>query len=63
MVAEKCGISISYEVKIIRDQLVDIETTVLGVDKNWPFEYFFRIKQPDFRTPDISEANLKKVGP
>ena len=33
MVDEKYGISIYWEVKIIRDQLVDVETTVPGVDK------------------------------
>jgi hypothetical protein len=33
MVAEKYGISIYWEVQIIRDQLVDVETTVPGVDK------------------------------
>ena len=33
MVAEKYGISIYWEVKTIIDQLVDVETTVPGVDK------------------------------
>ena len=63
MVAEKYGISIYWLVKTIRDQLVDVETTVPGVDKKLAFEYFFKIEQSYFRTPDISEANLTKVGP
>ena len=33
MVDEKYGISIYWEVKIIRDQLLDVETTVPVVDK------------------------------
>ena len=60
MISEKYGISIYWEVQIIHDKLVDVEIPVPGLDRNCPFEYFFRIKQPYFRTPDTSEANLEK---
>ena len=42
MVSEGYGISIYWEVQIIHDKLVDVEIPVPGVDKNWPFEYFFQ---------------------
>ena len=57
MISEKYGIFIYWEVQIIQDKLVDVEIPVPGVDKNWVFEYFFRVKCPYYRTSDPSGAN------
>lgn len=41
MVSKHYGISVYWEVQIIHDELVDTEIPVAGVDRDWPFEYFF----------------------
>ncbi len=42
MVSKHYGISVYWEVQIIHDELVDTEIPVAGIDRDWPFEYFFR---------------------
>ena len=42
LVSKHYGISVYWEVQIIHDELVDTEIPVAGIDRAWPFEYFFR---------------------
>ena len=42
MVSKHYGISVYWEVQIIHDELVDTEIPVAGIDRDWPFEYFFQ---------------------
>lgn len=41
MVSKHYGISVYWEVQIIHDEYADIEIPVVGIDRHWPFEYFF----------------------
>ena len=42
MISKHYGISVYWEVQIIHDELVDTEIPVAGVDRDWPFEFFFQ---------------------
>lgn len=42
LVSKHYGISVYWEVQIIHDELVDTEIPVAGIDRDWPFEFFFK---------------------
>ncbi len=55
MVSKHYGISVYWEVQIIHDELVDTEIPVAGVDRDWPFEYFFL----DAKLEDQGRSNVQ----
>ena len=64
MVSKHYGISVYWEVQIIHDELVDTEIPVAGVDRDWPFEYFFLdTKLEEARTYSIVTRRTLRLVP